>query len=82
MRDRVKNKILKYFYASFAWDGGQRRQWPTMNSAISCWRYRHAARHHDCTVVSSDFSTRLFRLAWHDLPAYFGVGAIYAASAC
>jgi molybdopterin-containing oxidoreductase family membrane subunit len=80
MRDRVKNKILKYFYAVFClgWRGSA-RQWSNyefcylMLAGIATLLVITT-----CTVVSSDFSTSVIP-GWHGtifLP-YFGVGAIY-----
>ncbi len=80
MRDRVKNKILKYFYAVFClgWRGSA-RQWANyefcylMLAGIATLLVITT-----CTVVSSDFSTSVIP-GWHGtifLP-YFGVGAIY-----
>jgi molybdopterin-containing oxidoreductase family membrane subunit len=80
MRDRVKNKVLKYFYAVFClgWRGSA-RQWANyefcylMLAGIATLLVITT-----CTVVSSDFSTSVVP-GWHGtifLP-YFGVGAIY-----
>ena len=80
MRDRVKNKILKYFYAviCLGWRGSA-RQWANyefcylMLAGIATLLVITT-----CTVVSSDFSTSVIP-GWHGtifLP-YFGVGAIY-----
>jgi molybdopterin-containing oxidoreductase family membrane subunit len=80
MRDRVKNKVLKYFYAIFClgWRGSA-RQWANyefcylMLAGIATLLVITT-----CTVVSSDFSTSVIP-GWHGtifLP-YFGVGAIY-----
>ncbi len=80
MRDRVKNKIGKYFYAIFClgWRGSA-RQWANyemcylMLAGIATLLVITT-----CTVVSSDFSTSVIP-GWHGtifIP-YFGVGAIY-----
>jgi molybdopterin-containing oxidoreductase family membrane subunit len=80
MRDRIKNKILKYFYAviCLGWRGSA-RQWANyefcylMLAGIATLLVITT-----CTVVSSDFSTSVVP-GWHGtifLP-YFGVGAIY-----
>ena len=80
MRDRVKNKIGKYFYAVFClgWRGSA-RQWANyefcylMLAGIATLLVITT-----CTVVSSDFSTSVIP-GWHGtifIP-YFGVGAIY-----
>jgi len=80
MRDRVKNKIGKYFYAiiCMGWRGSA-RQWVNyefcylMLAGIATLLVITT-----CTVVSSDFSTSVVP-GWHGtifLP-YFGVGAIY-----
>jgi molybdopterin-containing oxidoreductase family membrane subunit len=80
MRDRVKNKIGKYFYAliCLGWRGSA-RQWANyefcylMLAGIATLLVITT-----CTVVSSDFSTSVVP-GWHGtifLP-YFGVGAIY-----
>src|SRR6201996_7551154 len=80
MRDRIKNKILKYFYAviCMGWRGSA-RQWVNyefcylMLAGIATLLVITT-----CTVVSSDFSTSVVP-GWHGtifLP-YFGVGAIY-----
>jgi Ni/Fe-hydrogenase subunit HybB-like protein len=80
MRDRVKNKVLKYFYAviCLGWRGSA-RQWANyefcylMLAGIATLLVITT-----CTVVSSDFSTSVVP-GWHGtifLP-YFGVGAIY-----
>jgi molybdopterin-containing oxidoreductase family membrane subunit len=80
MRDRVKNKIGKYFYAFFClgWRGSA-RQWANyefcylMLAGIATLLVIST-----CTVVSSDFSTSVIP-GWHGtifIP-YFGVGAIY-----
>jgi len=80
MRDRVKNKILKYVYAvlCLGWRGSA-RQWVNyeycylMLAGIATLLVIST-----CTVVSSDFSTSIVP-GWHGtifLP-YFGVGAIY-----
>jgi molybdopterin-containing oxidoreductase family membrane subunit len=80
MRDRVKNKILKYFYAviCLGWRSSA-RQWANyefcylMLAGIATLLVIST-----CTVVSSDFSTSVVP-GWHGtifLP-YFGVGAIY-----
>jgi len=80
MRDRIKNKILKYFYAviCLGWRGSA-RQWANyefcylMLAGIATLLVITT-----CTVVSSDFSTSVIP-GWHGtifIP-YFGVGAIY-----
>ncbi len=80
MRDRIKNKILKYFYAvlCLGWRASA-RQWVNyefcylMLAGIATLLVIST-----CTVVSSDFSTSVVP-GWHGtifLP-YFGVGAIY-----
>ena len=80
MRDRVKNKVLKYFYAviCLGWRGSG-RQWANyefcylMLAGIATLLVITT-----CTVVSSDFSTSVIP-GWHGtifIP-YFGVGAIY-----
>jgi molybdopterin-containing oxidoreductase family membrane subunit len=80
MRDRVKNKIGKYFYAiiCLGWRGSG-RQWANyefcylMLAGIATLLVITT-----CTVVSSDFSTSVIP-GWHGtifIP-YFGVGAIY-----
>jgi molybdopterin-containing oxidoreductase family membrane subunit len=80
MRDRVKNKIGKYFYAiiCLGWRGSA-RQWAhyefgyLMLAGIATLLVITT-----CTVVSSDFSTSVIP-GWHGtifIP-YFGVGAIY-----
>jgi Ni/Fe-hydrogenase subunit HybB-like protein len=80
MRDRVTNKIGKYFYAVFClgWRGSA-RQWANyemcylMLAGIATLLVITT-----CTVVSSDFSTSVIP-GWHGtifIP-YFGVGAIY-----
>jgi Ni/Fe-hydrogenase subunit HybB-like protein len=80
MRDRVKNKIAKYFYAiiCLGWRGSA-RQWAhyefgyLMLAGIATLLVITT-----CTVVSSDFSTSVIP-GWHGtifIP-YFGVGAIY-----
>ena len=80
MRDRIKNKILKYFYAiiCLGWRGSA-RQWINyefcylMLAGIGTLLVITT-----CTVVSSDFSTSVIP-GWHGtifIP-YFGVGAIY-----
>jgi Ni/Fe-hydrogenase subunit HybB-like protein len=80
MRDRIKNKILKYFYAvlCLGWRGSA-RQWANyefcylMLAGVATLLVITT-----CTVVSSDFSTSVVP-GWHGtifLP-YFGVGAIY-----
>ncbi len=80
MRDRVKNKIGKYFYAvlCLGWRGSA-RQWVNyefcylMLAGIATLLVITT-----CTVVSSDFSTSVIP-GWHGtifIP-YFGVGAIY-----
>ena len=80
MRDRIKNKILKYFYAviCLGWRGSG-RQWANyefcylMLAGIATLLVITT-----CTVVSSDFSTSVIP-GWHGtifIP-YFGVGAIY-----
>ena len=80
MRDRIKNKILKYFYAvlCLGWRGSA-RQWVNyefcylMLAGIATLLVITT-----CTVVSSDFSTSVIP-GWHGtifIP-YFGVGAIY-----
>src|SRR5260221_10877341 len=81
MRDRIKNKILKYVYAviCLGWRGSA-RQWANyefcylMLAGIATLLVITT-----CTVVSSDFSTSVIP-GWHGtifIP-YFGVGAIYA----
>jgi molybdopterin-containing oxidoreductase family membrane subunit len=80
MRDRVKNKIAKFFYAiiCLGWRGSA-RQWVNyefcylMLAGIATLLVITT-----CTVVSSDFSTSVIP-GWHGtifIP-YFGVGAIY-----
>jgi Ni/Fe-hydrogenase subunit HybB-like protein len=80
MRDRVQNKIGKYFYAvlCLGWRGSA-RQWSNyefcylMLAGIATLLVITT-----CTVVSSDFSTSVIP-GWHGtifIP-YFGVGAIY-----
>jgi len=80
MRDRIKNKILKYFYAviCLGWRGSA-RGWANyefcymMLAGIATLLVITT-----CTVVSSDFSTSVIP-GWHGtifIP-YFGVGAIY-----
>jgi Ni/Fe-hydrogenase subunit HybB-like protein len=80
MRDRVKNKIAKFFYAiiCMGWRGSA-RQWVNyefcylMLAGIATLLVITT-----CTVVSSDFSTSVIP-GWHGtifIP-YFGVGAIY-----
>ena len=80
MRDRVKNRIGKYFYAilCLGWRGSA-RQWVNyefcylMLAGIATLLVITT-----CTVVSSDFSTSVIP-GWHGtifIP-YFGVGAIY-----
>ncbi len=80
MRDRIKNKVLKYFYAviCLGWRGSA-RQWVNyefcylMLAGIATLLVITT-----CTVVSSDFSTSVIP-GWHGtifIP-YFGVGAIY-----
>jgi len=80
MRDRIKNKILKYFYAviCLGWRGSA-RQWANyefcylMLAGVATLLVITT-----CTVVSSDFSTSVIP-GWHGtifIP-YFGVGAIY-----
>ena len=80
MRDRIKNKILKYVYAviCLGWRGSA-RQWANyefcylMLAGIATLLVITT-----CTVVSSDFSTSVIP-GWHGtifIP-YFGVGAIY-----
>ena len=81
MRDRVKNKIAKFFYAiiCMGWRGSA-RQWVNyefcylMLAGIATLLVITT-----CTVVSSDFSTSVIPGSWHGtifIP-YFGVGAIY-----
>src|SRR5271156_1924901 len=80
MRDRVKNKILKYFYAvvCLGWRGSAR---PGVNYEFCYLMLAGIATLlviTTCTVVSSDFSTSVIP-GWHGtifIP-YFGVGAIY-----
>src|SRR5580658_2254837 len=80
MRDRIKNKILQYFYAviCLGWRGSA-RHWANyefcymMLAGIATLLVITT-----CTVVSSDFSTSVIP-GWHGtifIP-YFGVGAIY-----
>ncbi|MCE0523078.1 MAG: hydrogenase [Methylacidiphilales bacterium] len=80
MRDRIKNKVLKYIYAviCLGWRGSA-RQWANyefcylMLAGIATLLVITT-----CTVVSSDFSTSVIP-GWHGtifIP-YFGVGAIY-----
>ena len=80
MRDRIKNKVLKYFYAviCLGWRGSA-RQWTNyefcylMLAGVATLLVITT-----CTVVSSDFSTSVIP-GWHGtifIP-YFGVGAIY-----
>jgi len=80
MRDRVKNRVGKYFYAflCLGWRASA-RQWANyefcylMLAGIATLLVITT-----CTVVSSDFSTSVIP-GWHGtifIP-YFGVGAIY-----